>query len=461
LAWLALVGAGACGPGQSSVPDAGAALRPNLVLVSIDTLRADHVGSYGYFRDTTPRIDALAEQSIVFDRAYAVMSMTLPSHTSLFTSRWPLEHGILGNLRDGGRLYAWSRDLVTFTEVLSGEGYRTAGFISAAPLKRATGFGAGFDVWDEPAERERPGAETVGRAVDWLAGAQAPFFLFVHLYDPHWPQLPQPPFDTMFSGGAELDRWVQERDLPDSLARAHSGKSFDTRDTLNRYCGEVRYADAQVGVLLEHLDALGLADTSIVVVTSDHGDGLNQHGVPGHDGHVWEEQLRVPLVVHLPPPLAAGLPSHYPGLVSLVDLVPTLVGRVPAWHTPGVEAFLAQASGVDVFAAGAHRDALLAQRTPHDEPGDPGARFALTTERWKLIDEPGGPDRLFDRGSDPYELRDAAADEAEVRERLRAELVEQIRRQTGRGAALAGAEAASGDEALLRQLAELGYVGGG
>ena len=463
--WLALASSLALTLSGCADPAAPSQARPNFVLVSIDTLRADHVGAYGYFRDTTPVIDALAEESLLFEEAYSVMSLTLPSHTSLMTGRWPLEHGILANLRDGGRLYAWSEDLMSFPAVLRAEGYRTAGFISAAPLKRPTGMATGFDDFDEPDGRERVGADTVALARAWLEEHRAqksgrPFFLFVHLYDPHWPQLPSAPYDTMFSGGAELDRWVTERGLPDSAVRARSGKSFDTRETLNRYCGEVRYADAQVGVLFAGLRELGLWEDSIVVVTSDHGDGLNQHGIPGHDGHVWDEQLRVPLVVRFPAALAVDLPRRHAGLVSLVDLMPTIAGRVPAWDTPGVRAFLEQASGVDVLSESTAERGLLGQRTPHDLAGDPGARFSWTTDAWKFVHAPGGSDLLFDRALDPHELTDAALQRAELCEELRGEVVEVLRRQTARGAALGGAGEGESDEQLLRQLEDLGYLGG-
>lgn len=451
----------ACGPAAES-QDGARSLAPNLVLVSIDTLRADHVGAYGYFRDTTPVIDALAEQGLLFERAYSVMSMTLPSHTSLFTGRWPLEHGILGNLRDGGRLYAWSPDLLSFPEVLRAEGYRTAGFISAAPLKSPTGINVGFEHYDEPAGRERVGAETVALAGAWLEQQSAgqPFFLFVHLYDPHWPQLPIEPYASMFTGGDELDRWVTERGLPEAAVRAHSGKSFDTRETLNRYCGEVRYADAQVGVLFERLRELDLWEDSLVVVTSDHGDGLNQHGIPGHDGHVWEEQLRVPLVVRFPAALAVDLPRRHSGVTSLADLLPTLAARVPAWDTAGVRAFVSQASGVDVLAGSHERAGVLGQRTAHDLPDDPGSRFALTTDAWKFVHAPEGTDQLFDRAVDPHELSNAAVERATELGALRAELLELLREQSARGAALGSEGDGTRDEALLRQLQDLGYLGG-
>ena len=170
---------------------------PNIVLITLDTTRADHLGAYGYFRDTSPRIDAFAEQSIVFEHAIAPMATTLPTHVSILTATHPLEHGVLANVMHGGRRFVPAAGLRSFATVCREQGYRTAAFVSAAPLKRDSGIQLGFEVFDEPdeSEAERSGGQTSDAALRWLAGLEAgPFLLWVHYYDAHWPFAAPAPF---------------------------------------------------------------------------------------------------------------------------------------------------------------------------------------------------------------------------------------------------------------------------
>ena len=451
---LALAG---CGDSQPRLE------RPNIVLVTIDTLRADHLGCYGYFRDTSPNIDAFAKESLVFDQAYAAMATTLPSHASMLTARYPLEHGITANLMHGGKPFGWASGMVSFAQVAKEAGYTTAGFVSAAPLKAPSGIAAGFEVWSEPEGKavERKAGETLSKTLPWLEQqASQPFFLWVHFYDPHWPHRAPAPYDTLFRGtDAEAkEAWIAERKLPEAAVRSNARKRTETRPALDNYCGEVRYADEQFGVLLEALKRKGVLDSSIVVLTADHGEGLNQHEWTAH-GLVWDEQLRVPLVMRFPK--AAGVaPGRAGQLVSLIDMLPTVLGRVQPFRTPKWNDFFRLATGVDALASDFEERPVFAQRTGRELAEDPGEMYAITTPRWKFIHEPEVGDQLFDRKGDPHELADLAAKDAAQAKASKREMQLMMELQKRRGAELGPAQAGEADPELLKQMQALGYLGG-
>lgn len=246
--------------------------RLNVVLITIDTLRADRVG-----RGLTPSIDALAARGVTFTNVRAAAPLTLPSHVSLMTGEIPPVHGV----RENGVVF--DRKTPTVARIFKDAGYRTSAFVGAYVLNRRFGLNEGFDTYDDAVKRdveraeqleaERPGAEVVDAALKWLPGdgsraEGAPFFAWVHLYDPHAPYAPPAEF----------------------LARAGG----------NGYDGEVAYADAQVGRLLDALSSRGLTERTIVVVTADHGESLGEHGEQTHGMLVYDATLRVPLVVSAP-----------------------------------------------------------------------------------------------------------------------------------------------------------------
>ncbi len=452
LATLALALAG-CSDGSAGLD------HPNVILISVDTLRADHLGCYGYFRDTSPNIDRLAAESIVFERAYATMATTLPSHASMFTGRYPLEHGILANLVHGGRLFGWKKDMLSFAQVAKDEGYTTAGFIGAAPLKSATGISLGFDHWNEPELRERIAEEMVDEVVPWLEDhARERLFLFVHFYDPHWKHKPPEPYRSLYESDDELDAWLAERGIAESAVRSQGVVVSNTRREVNRYCGEIAYTDAQLGVLFDELRRLDLWDDSIVILVSDHGEGLNQHDWASH-GLVWEEQLRVPMLIRLPGG-RGDLPARFEPLVSLVDLFPTVMARMRPYRTPLARQFLAQATGVDVLAPDFTARPVFAQRTKREVAKDPGTMYALTGEDWKFIHEPELGSHLYDRRADPHERKNLAAELPDRAAEARDLLFSTLDEQTRRGDLLESGDGTELDADTLRQLQELGYAGG-
>ena len=270
-----------------------------IVLISIDTLRSDHLPAYGYRGVETPALDALRRDAILFERAYSHVPLTLPSHASILTGLLPPEHGV----RDNGGYPFEAAKHPYLPKLLHEAGYATAAFVSSFVLHGSTGLSTGFDVYDQGppgvearAELvERPGAETVRLAIDWLRGRSSedehPFFLFVHLYDPHTPYKPPEPFAARY------------RDKP--------------------YDGEIAAADAAVGTLLDALKEKGIYDRAIILLLSDHGEGLGDHGEEGHGIFLYREALQVPLLLKLPGGKSAGEAVAAPA--QLADIAPTLL----------------------------------------------------------------------------------------------------------------------------------------
>ena len=281
------------GPPVDGGPKGGAS-RTNVVLVSIDTLRSDRLPAYGYGGVDTPAIDRLAADGVVFERAFTHVNVTLPSHVSLFSGLLPVQHGVRDNVG-----YRLGKSAPTLASELGAHGYATGGFVSSYVLRSWTGIGRGFDVYDDGVqfqsarqlwELQRLGSETLSAASDWLEGiGDSPFFLFLHLYEPHAPYSPPAPF---------ADRY----DDP--------------------YDGEVAAADGVVGGLIRRLEELGFYDETLVILLSDHGEGLMDHGEMDHLIFVYREVLQVPLIVKLPGGEQAGL--RVAVNAQLADVAPTI-----------------------------------------------------------------------------------------------------------------------------------------
>jgi arylsulfatase A-like enzyme/Flp pilus assembly protein TadD len=290
----------------------------NLVLVTIDTLRADHVGCYGAASAVTPNLDRLAREGVRFAAADSPVPLTLPAHASILTGQLPPHHGL--RINGTGRLPEGAATLATR---LKAAGYRTGAFVAAFVLDRRFGLGQGFDRYDDEIPRdtqagleaERPGKIVVDRALAFLAEDRTkPFFLWVHLYEPHAPYAPPEPFASRFAG--------------------------------RPYDGEVATADDLVGRLLADLESSGAAGRTVVALAGDHGESLGEHGELTHGLLLYEPALHVPLVVRAPGALPAGSTVKTP--VSLVDLAPTLAALL---ELPAPAAAPAAGDGRDLSAA--------------------------------------------------------------------------------------------------------------
>jgi len=339
--------------------------------------------------------------------------------------------------------------------VLADAGYATAAFVSAKPLRPKSGIDAGFEHFDDPGRPARRGDATTGRALEWLRrhaarGAGQPFFLWVHLFDPHDPYVAPPGWAGHFTADERLDDWLAERSFLDSRELSN-GNTYVPREIVDAYDDLVRFTDAQVGRLLDAVEQLSLVDSTVVAVLTDHGEGLGQHDTLFH-GLLWEEQVRAAWLLRVP-----GLaPSRVAEPVSVVDLVPTLLGQV---ELPGAERFLEQASGVDALAPGFAGRPQLSQTGLRRVGLGQEIVYALRRERWRYhwLREQG--EALYDLEEDPHELVDVADSHPEVVAALRAELLELVAQQTARGRELGAGAVQELDEATLQALEDLGYIG--
>ena len=303
------------------------AVRPtNVLLVTIDTLRPDHLSLYGYRRATSPHLDAFAHAAMTYDNAYATATFTAPSVVSLLTGTLPAAHGVRF-LFQKLPASAW-----TLPRHLHAHGWWTGAVVSNFVLTASSsGLAPQFDEYDdEVVEQEirrkkvvqRAAEDTTDAAVAWLRRKrERPFFLWVHYIDPHGPYTAPPPFDRRFSGGAS--RRVKEAKIPAYQRIRHIA---ELGYYVDQYDGEIAYTDEHLGRLLAEADALGLLANTMVILTSDHGEGLTErHGGKAvffdHGQHVWEELARVPLVVYRP----GGPAGRSDALVSLADIVPTVL----------------------------------------------------------------------------------------------------------------------------------------
>jgi choline-sulfatase len=395
---------------------------PNLLLVTVDTLRADRVGAYGYAPAATPAFDRLAREGVLLEDAVVSVPQTRPSHATLFSGRYPYEHGLRDNAH-GPLDPKWP----TLATLLRKVGYDTAAFIGAYPVSRSSGLHLGFRVFDDPfggvrargrrePRSERRAEEVADAALGWLAGRSAgiPFFLWVHLFDPHAPyEAPEP---------------------------------FGSRFARSPYDGEVAYADAQLARLLERLEGAGLARDTLVVATSDHGEGLGEHGEDEHMLLVYDTTLRVPLVLRWPGRLPAG--ARVAGQFRAVDLLPTLLELLgqPAVATSGASRASSLRSGSGLPETAAYAESLYGQLHFGWAPVR-----ALRGEGWKYIEAPRA--ELYEVRTDPGETRNRIDERPQVASGMSAALA-----RHGRGEMAA---AAPPDAEVAERLAALGYVGGG
>jgi arylsulfatase A-like enzyme len=423
--WIALVVALACGPaGPPGSP------RPiSLVIVTLDTTRADALGAYGQEPSVTPRIDSMAATGLLFEHVVASVPSTLPSHVSLFTGQQPFVHGVRSNSQ------RVSPSSETLPEILAREGWRTAAFVAAPVLGGATGLDEGFALYSDPqASRSvvqalvdltrgrgritRDAEEVTGAAIDFLReNGERPFFLWLHYFDPHQPLDPPERF---------------RQGIPDP------------------YLAEVRRVDHHVGLVLDEIESSGLRDRTLVVLTADHGEGRGEHGEGTHSWFVYDSTMRVPLVLWGAPLVPRG--ARVASLVRLVDVAPTvldLLGLPPLATAQGTSlAALLEDPSADLGLAGYGESIELAAAF-----GDDVLRF-VREGRWKYVHK-RSPE-LFDVVADPGELHDRSAERPEVARRLRA-LLESLLADAPEPPA--DTAAALGEEELAALVA-LGYAAG-
>src|SRR6476659_8090698 len=365
--------------------------RLNLVIVTLDTTRADRIGAYGSHEVETPTIDRLASEGVLFEQAVSAAPLTLPAHSSLFTGRFPPEHGV----RDNGGFFLGPEQL-TLAEVLKARGYRTGGFVGAYVLDSKWGLNQGFDTYVDDFDLsktrgvslgaiQRPGNEVVDKALPWIQqSAATPFFAWIHLYDAHSPYRPPEPFASRYRG--------------------------------HPYNGEIAFADSQVGRIVAQLQSSGLFDRTVVVVMGDHGESLGDHGESAHGFFIYESVTHVPLVIRAPFSLTANRRVADP--VRSVDVMPTVLDLLGV-PQPGA------ISGVSLVSlmTGAKRelglDTYSEAMYPLHHYGWSDLR-ALRSGRYKVIDSPRP--ELYDLDRDPQEATNIFAERQALGDRMIAQL---------------------------------------
>ncbi len=410
---------------QDDFPGLRSGKELNVIVITLDTCRADRLGCYGYSQVRTPVIDGFAAGGIKFENAIAQTPLTLPSHTSLFTGTLPFFHGV----RDNGGFIV-PPELETMAEVFKGGGYATSAFIGAYVLDSKWGLAQGFDTYYDKFDLgkfdkisldsvQRPANEVVDQALKWLEANQAKkFFAWVHLYDPHTPYQPPEPFKSEYPK--------------------------------NPYAGEIAFADSQLDRLRDWLEAAGLAGTTILVIAGDHGESLGEHREASHGFFVYQEAIHVPLIFVTPYPRLRGVT---PGaVVSLIDVLPTVLEMTGLPRPAEVQG----QSLVPLFFDPERRAARFA----YAETYYPRYHFgwselrSLQDGRHKLILAP--EPELYDLAADAAEANNLAVDEGRTLAGLRAEAARFID-EYGRDAHQLDVRKI--DEETRERLAALGYIG--
>jgi arylsulfatase A-like enzyme/Flp pilus assembly protein TadD len=360
-----------------------------VILISVDTLRADRLGCYGYDGIETPHIDRLAQDAVVFENAITTTPLTLPAHASMLTGSGPLRHGLIDNFG-----YALDEDEITLAEILREQGYATGGFVGAFVLDSRWGMAQGFDTYfdrfDSPAEgiaalsaNERPGGDVLEPALDWIREQkEEPFFAFIHFYDPHTPYDPPEPYRT---------RYGPER--------------------LGRYDGEVAYVDSLIGRLVSDLEDQGMYEDTLIVFLGDHGEALGDHEEETHGFFIYDATVHVPLIIKAPGFQGA---LRVAGQVRIVDVMPTILDVL------GIEVpELIEGESLRPFLRDPETET---SRVAYVESHYARLHFGwaplrgLRTDRYKYVEAPRG--ELYDLRTDPGETRNLFDEKPDLVERF-------------------------------------------
>jgi arylsulfatase A-like enzyme len=415
--------------------------RPNVVILAVDSLRADHLGCYGYRNPTSPNIDALAAESVVFDRAFAAGIPTMPSFTTMLTGLHPYRHGITAHSSD----QRVSETVEPLPQLAKGAGYVTIGVDNLAVQGNGRGswFSRGFDFYSgflyKPFSDQS--AQLAERAMRFITDYQdKPFLLFVHLWDPHTPYGPPAPFNTMHYRSDEPDpdaptlaevKAIAPEYYEAFLAEMKLNHPDDYADVVAQYDGEISYVDSQVGRILDHLKASGVWDNTVVLLMSDHGEAFGEGDVYFDHHGLYDAVLRIALMCRVP----GGTPAREAAMVSTEDILPTLMEWC-GWSGPADYALTGHS-----FAPALRGESFAGRERIIGVESTRQASLCLRTDRWKfiqpvvedargqpLVDIYGRPrdpaPLLFDLRHDPAEKQDVGAQHPDVRDDLARQLAD-------------------------------------
>lgn len=391
----------------------------NIILISIDTCRADYLSCYGYDDKTTPNIDVLAKTATLFENAISPIPQTLPAHCSMLTGKNPLVLGIHENLG-----YKLNDSNLTLAEILKEQGYITAAAIGSFVLDSQFGLAQGFDTYNDEFQNtintsnysERPGQEVTDFAISWLdKNKENKFFLFLHYYDPHFRYSPPEPFSDKF-----------KEDL---------------------YAGEIAYVDHCIGQVIDKLKSLDLYNSSMIIVTSDHGEMLGEHGEAEHGYFIYQSAIKVPFVVKMPDQTQA---RKIDKLVGIIDIVPTISGLLGFEYKQEVQGYDISNYLTEKQLSDENRYIYCESLMPTKHNANP--LFGMVSDQWKYIETTRS--ELYDLIADPSEKNNLIDRETKVAhllsEHLKLSLEEQSRDETNSEYQL--------DEEGRKRLESLGYI---
>lgn len=420
--------------------------RPNIILITLDTTRADHLGCYGYKRPTSPNLDKLAGESVLYTKAIAPSSWTLPSHASLFTGKFTSSHGARydpeGPLRllnaikgpEAWRIYrarGLAQDEVTLAQILKETGYTTGAVAGGPWLKRVFGLDKGFEYYDDAqisTLNGRLARQVTTSAANWVdKSRKKEFFLFLNYFDPHTPYGPPEGFAWAFlPKGAKLGI-----------------RKLSAKEKIALYDAEILYMDHYIGKLLQRLKDLNLYENTWIIVTADHGELLGEHGKFGHGHYLFQEELHIPLFLKYPGTEVS--PARKDGQLQLTDVFAMILKRL------GIEI----PNGLQAGAPPQIGHPLLAETYPLEMISRDGHWRALFEGELKFIWNSKGNHLLFNLGNDPRERVNLTARKPQLAARMLAGLDQYLAKLPGPGPAAPAQEL---DEETKKALESLGYV---
>jgi arylsulfatase len=423
---------------------------PNVILISLDCVRADHLSAYGYERKTSPRLDELAREAVVYENATSAPSFTHPTHMTMLTGLPPSIHGV-------SRWRKPDSSVAYLPEILSRAGYRTNGIVSGPLLSQSFGFERGFDVYHAFHDETRA-PELAAAALEMLRrGRGQPQFLFLHFFDAHWPYWPGDELATLFgplsNDTSGLLHKVRNQIPPES--------EEEIRHMRDLYDAEIVHLDREVGRFLDELKKRGMYEDSLILVTADHGEAFLEHGFWEHGQTLYQEMVHVPLIVKWP---GRREPRRIPSLVSQTDIFPTIL------EAAGIETPETSYAGVSLHRThGGPREAIL-ELTWDPLPERPARMLvAWRTEKTKYIASFEAPtvdalysaevagEELYDLLTDPGETKNLAANDKDAVSQNRQKVLGYLARARELRAGRAGQEVEL-DEETRKRLEILGYV---
>jgi len=424
---------------------------PNIILISIDALRADHLSCYGYHRNTSPNIDEFARQGALFKNCFSQITWTLASHASIFLSQYVWRHNV-----DDHRTDRLSNSCTTLAEILKNENYTTAAFTGGGAVSSEYGFNQGFEIYNEGPVGKHECYELssyVNKLLRWLKSVRnRKFLLFIHTYDVHTPYNPPAQyFDLYTKGQYEAEHLRTSKGI---MVTIQTDASKLTPEEINYiiavYDAGINYVDDELGKVFKKLDQLGIYDNTIIIITADHGEAFKEHGKLGHCCKPYIEEVHVPLIMKGP-----GIPKNriYENCVQHIDIVPTILEilNIPQRKELQGRSLLPLMNNYEIeedfktYSFGRDRN----------KPQSPFSA-SLRSKEWTYIMNENGPDELYDRISDPKEQNNIIEKRPLIGQKLNKELEDFIA-LTSKGKPQV-AEKVHIDEELKERLKSLGYL---